>query len=62
MPEIDSDESADTAHFRAFATRRDDDLPAPWQMRAGGSKIGILVIAVAIAVIFAVILGVILGA
>lgn len=66
MPETDSDATAegnvtaDTAHFQAFATRRDDDLPAPWQMRAAGSKIGILAIAVVVAAILAVILGTLL--
>jgi len=62
MAETDRDASADTARFRAFATRRDDDLPAPWQMRAPGSKIGILVGVVVVAVIFAVVLGFLLGA
>ena len=36
MAETDSDLAGDTAHFRAFATRRDDVLPPPWQMRAQG--------------------------
>jgi len=62
MPETDSDASADTARFQAFATRRDEDLPAPWQMRAGGSKIGILLGAVVAVAILGVILGVVLGA
>ena len=62
MPETDSDASADTARFQAFATRRDEDLPAPWQMRAGGSKIGILLGAVVAVTILGVILGVVLGA
>ena len=59
MPETDSDVTADTARFQAFATRH-DDLPAPWQMRAGGSKIGVLVVAVVVAAILAVILGTVL--
>ena len=54
--------SANTARFQAFATRRDDDLPSPWQMRAPGSKIGILIVAIVVAAIFAIILGIILGA
>jgi hypothetical protein len=62
MPETDSDASADTARFQAFATRGEEDLPAPWQMRAGRSKVGILIAAVSVAVIFALILGVVLGA
>ena len=59
MSEIDNDLSADTAHFQAFAQRQ-DDLPAPWHMRAPGSKIGLLagiVVGVAVlAAIFAVLL------
>jgi hypothetical protein len=62
MPETESDASADTARFQAFATRGEEDLPAPWQMRAERSKIGILIAAVAVAVLFAVIIGVVLGA
>ncbi len=56
----DSDVAADTAHFRAFATRRDDDLPAPWQMRAGGSKIGVLAVAVVVVALLAIVLGTLL--
>jgi hypothetical protein len=62
MPETDSDMGAETARFQAFATRRDDDLPPPWQMRANGSKIGILVLAVLVVAILALLLGVVLGA
>ena len=43
MPETDSDMGAETARFQAFAARREDDLPPPWQMRAPGAKIGILI-------------------
>jgi hypothetical protein len=53
---------AETARFQAFATRREDDLPPPWQMRANGSKIGILVLAVVVVAILAILLGVVLGA
>ena len=62
---------AETARFQAFATRREDDLPPPWQMRAPISKVGVLVGVLVVAVIlaivlavalFAVILGVVLGA
>jgi hypothetical protein len=56
----DSDVTADTAHFRAFATRRDDDLPAPWQMRAKGSTIGILALVVVAAAVLAAIFGTLL--
>ncbi|MGD0704154.1 MAG: hypothetical protein ABSA02_30255 [Trebonia sp.] len=62
MPETDSDMGAETARFQAFAARPDEDLPAPWQMRAPGSKIGILIAIVAVVAILAVILGVVLGA
>jgi hypothetical protein len=62
MPETDSDMGAETARFQAFAVRRDDDLPPPWQMRAPGSKIGILIAIVLVVAMFAVILGVVLGA
>lgn len=50
MSDVDNDLSADTARFRAFAERQ-DDLPAPWHMRAPGSKIGLfaaIVIGVAV--------------
>jgi hypothetical protein len=62
MPEIDSEASADTARFQAFATQRDQELPPPWKMRAEGAKIGILVAVVIVAAIFAAIIGVTLGA
>jgi hypothetical protein len=62
MPETDNDIGAETARFQAFAIRRDDDLPPPWQMRAPGSKIGILIAIVLVMALFAVILGVVLGA
>jgi hypothetical protein len=62
MPETDSDMGAETARFQAFATRQEDDLPRPWQMRANGSKIGILVLAVVVVAILAILLGVVLGA
>ena len=52
MSDVDNDLSADTARFRAFAQRQDDDVPAPWHMRAGGNKIWLLVgIVVAAAVV-----------
>jgi hypothetical protein len=62
MPETDSDMGAETARFQAFAARREEELPPPWQMRAPGSKIGILIAIVLVAAVLAVILGVILGA
>jgi hypothetical protein len=62
MPETDSDMGAETARFQAFATRRDDDLPPPWQMRAPISKVGILALVLVVVVILAVALGLVLGA
>jgi hypothetical protein len=62
MPETDSDMGAETARFQAFAARREEELPPPWQMRAPGSKIGILSAIVVVAAILAVILGLLLGA
>jgi hypothetical protein len=54
MSDVDNDLSADTARFRAFAERQ-DDLPAPWHMRAPGAKIGLLaVIVIVVAVLVAV--------
>jgi hypothetical protein len=57
MPESNSDFGAETARFQAFAVRRDDDLPPPWQMRASGRKIGILLAGVVLAAILVVIFG-----
>jgi len=62
MPETDSDMGAETARFQAFATRRDDDLPPAWQMRAPVSKIGILALIVVLVAVLAIILGLTLGA
>jgi hypothetical protein len=56
MPETDSDASADTARFQAFKDRS-EDLPAPWRMRASGSKIGILALIVIAVAIFAALIG-----
>jgi hypothetical protein len=57
MAEIDDDLSANTARFRAFAERQDEDPPAPWQMRASKSKVwlfvGIVVVVAAIVAIVA---------
>jgi hypothetical protein len=53
MPETDSDVSASTVRFQAFK-ERGDDLPPSWQMKAPGSRIGILAaIVVAVAVLAA---------
>jgi hypothetical protein len=59
MPETDSDIGAETARFQAFKDRS-EDLPPAWQMKASGSKIGLLVIAVVIVAIVAAIIGVLL--
>jgi hypothetical protein len=62
MPEVDDDMSANTARFRAFAQSQDDDLPAPWRMRARGSKIGLLAaIVVAVAVLVAIVMSLVAG-
>jgi hypothetical protein len=54
VSEVDDDLSANTARFQAFAQRQDEELPPPWQMRAPGSKIGLLVgIVVAVAIVVA---------
>ena len=56
MSEVDDDLSANTARFQAFAQRQDEDLPAPWQMRASRSKIGLLAgIVLAVAVLAAIV-------
>jgi hypothetical protein len=41
MPETDSDIGAETARFQAFKDR-DDHLPPAWEMKAPGSRIGLL--------------------
>jgi hypothetical protein len=54
MPETNTDASADTARFQAFKDRN-DDLPPAWEMKAQGSKIGMLaLIVVGVAVLAAV--------
>jgi hypothetical protein len=59
MPETDSDTGAETARFQAFKDRS-DDLPPAWQMKASGSKIGMLVVGVVVVAILAAIIGVLL--
>ena len=62
MSEVDDDLSANTARFAAFAQRQDDDLPAPWRMRAPVSKIGLLVaIVVVVAVLAAIVASLLIG-
>ena len=56
MADVDDDLSASTARFRAFAEGTDEDLPAPWKMRAPGAKIGLLAaIVVVVAVLVAIV-------
>jgi hypothetical protein len=52
MAEVDDDLSANTARFKAFAEAKNEDLPAPWKMRAPGAKIALLA---AIVVVVAVV-------
>jgi hypothetical protein len=56
MPETDSDVSASTARFQAFQDRG-DDLPPAWQMKAPGSRIGILALIVVVVAILAAVVG-----
>jgi hypothetical protein len=54
MPETDSDIGAETARFQAFRDRS-DDLPPAWEMKADGSKIGLLAgIVIGVAILAAV--------
>jgi hypothetical protein len=59
MPETDSETGAETARFQAFKDRS-DDLPPAWEMKAPGSKIGLLAVIVVIVAILAGIIGVLL--
>jgi hypothetical protein len=62
VPEVDDDLSANTARFRAFAQRQDDDLPAPWRMRVPGSKVGLLAaIVIAVAALVALVMSFLAG-
>ena len=56
MPETDSDVSASTARFQAFK-ERSDELPPSWQMKAPGSKIGILAAIVVVVAVLAALFG-----
>jgi hypothetical protein len=56
MPETDSDIGAETARFQAFKNRN-DDLPPSWEMKASGSKIGVLAAIVIVVAILAAIVG-----
>jgi hypothetical protein len=59
MPETGSDVSASTARFQAFKDRG-DDLPPSWQMKAPGSRIGLLALAVVGVAILAALFGTLL--
>lgn len=56
MPETHSDIGEETARFQAFKDRN-DDLPPAWQMKAAGSRIGLLVVVVIVVAILAMIFG-----
>ncbi len=56
MPETDSDIGAETARFQAFKDRG-DDLPPAWEMKAAGSKVGLLAGIVVVVAILAAIFG-----
>jgi hypothetical protein len=54
MPETDSDIGAETARFQAFRDRS-EELPPAWEMKAPGSRIGLLAgIVVAVAILAAI--------
>ena len=59
MPETDSDTGAETARFQAFKDRS-EELPPAWEMKAPGSKIGMLAVIVVIVAILAGIIGYVL--
>jgi hypothetical protein len=59
MPENGGDVSASTARFQAFKDRG-DDLPRSWQMKAPGSKIGLLALVVVGVAILAALFGTLL--
>jgi hypothetical protein len=59
MPETDSDIGAETARFQAFKDRS-DELPPAWEMKAPGSKIGMLAVIVVVVAILAGIIGLLL--
>jgi hypothetical protein len=59
MPETDSDIGTETARFQAFKDRS-DELPPAWEMKAPGSKIGMLAVIVVVVAILAGIIGLLL--
>ncbi|HEV3382618.1 MAG TPA: hypothetical protein VG142_16755 [Trebonia sp.] len=62
MSDVNDDLSASTQRFQAFAGRQDQEVPAPWEMRASRSKVWILVaIVIVVAVVAAVLAAVLAG-
>jgi hypothetical protein len=62
MADVDDDLSASTQRFQAFAQGQQEELPAPWQMRASRSKIWILVgVVIAVAIVAAIMAGLLVG-
>ena len=59
MPETHSETGEETARFQAFKDRN-DDLPPAWQMKAPGSRIGLLAAVVIVVAILALIIGLVL--
>ncbi len=56
MSDVEDDQSASTARFQAFAESKDEDLPAPWKMRAPATKIGLLALIVVVVAVVALVL------
>jgi hypothetical protein len=57
MTYTDDDQSASTQRFQAFAQqgRKEDELPAAWEMKASRNKIWLLIaIVIAVAVVAAI--------
>jgi hypothetical protein len=51
------DGSASTAEFRAFASRAGNDTERPWSMRASGSKVAYLAVAIIVVAAVLAIIG-----
>ena len=61
MADVNDDLSANTARFRAFAEGSEEDLPAPWKMRASRSKVGVLVAVVVVVAVLALLVASVLA-
>jgi hypothetical protein len=46
MSERESDTSASTAEFRAFATAPNGESASPWSMRASGKRVALLAVVI----------------